>query len=201
MRRILGYMLLLMICAYPVWSAVTSGDIEPAAYSTKTTLDVNLSVRFNQTAGVADTTWLLKVYNRSSSTGAYGIYNDTGHIIRNNSFWNLTSTFTEGRHWIFFNATNVSGGATASSTRIIEVDLSYYMISIGSYETINMSLDTGHINTTGKVKAYSIVVENTSTTLGNCDSSETGEIRFNSSSGTGSDNFIGCNGTGWVTLG
>lgn len=123
-------------------------------YSEK--LDINISgginasgfsyLTVNQTETINVT-----ILNKSSSAGAYGILESSLPLTINASnnmteyFWNFTANFTNERHWIKLNFTNVSRaddgsfGGALTAERIVQIDIARDILDIGYY---NLSFTT-----------------------------------------------------------
>ena len=149
----------------------------PAAFSYQETLLVNISGSINAsgfpflnnpstTSGgnyTVDVVNITILNHSGSSTDAYGILaaslplliNATNDTTFSAVFWNFSATLTNERHWIKLNFTNVSRnddgsfGGALSAERIIQIDVSGNILNVGGFDTINLSLDTGDINTSG----------------------------------------------------
>jgi len=173
-----GILLLMMISA----GAFTYNQISaPASYSTSASASINISGGINITAfpyltgraagengtyaNVSNHTIGVRILNKSSSSGTYGILASSAALTVNahnssgntNNFWNFTATLKEGRNWIRLNFTNVSrndaGGFGGSITDevIIDIDTELYRITLKPFSKINFSLDTGDINISGNL--------------------------------------------------
>lgn len=142
--------------------AYSSNEITaPAAYSTSSTLTVNVSGGINASSYdgiVGGSVVNVTILNKSSSSGAYGILAASLSLTCNASngsldyFWNYTATFTEGRQWIKLNFTNVSFNnnvGSLSAERIVQIDLDATMLSLYGGK-INFT-DTGNINISGTI--------------------------------------------------
>ncbi len=198
MRKIIiGVMFLLLVSL--VIGATSMTTNKPSAYSTYTTTDINVSVLFSQTTN-GEVEWNITLFNKSSLAGSYGanVPSGTNLTIQNNSFWNYTVSLNDDtRHWIFARIINATGGTVDSTPRIIDIDTGFLVFSVGQYGAINMTLNTGDINTSGIVTAQALRVRN-GTRLGSyelCTAANEGTINYNSSIG-----FIGCTAQGWKSL-
>ena len=154
-------------------AAFTTNEITaPSAYQTYNTLTVNISgglnvsafsflTARNTSANFTQHVINITILNKSSSSGAYGILDSSLSLTINATnrtpdvFWNFTATLTEGRHWIRLNFTNVSRaddgsfGGSLSAERIVDIDLEAYVLTIGQFDKINFSLDSGNITIAG----------------------------------------------------
>ncbi len=181
---ILMFLLFTTLVGATVFNAV----YVPSTYSTFTSTGINFSMAVNQSAGVEDYTWNISIWNKSSSDGSYSRLFDG--IIKNNTFWNKTVTLKDNdRHWVYMSVANVSGGAVNSSTRIIDIDTNYYNLEIGNFGKVNISLDTGRIDT-----SYGVRIGGELSSV-DCGASTRGLIIYNATNG-----FIGCTGNGWKSL-
>ena len=204
MKKIFLYFVIGLMMLVMTMAATFQNFKVPAAYTTLTSRSANISSEFNQTTN-SQTTWNMTIYNKSSSSGAYGVLSNV-NIIRNATFWNYTATLADkNRHWIYLNITNVTGGPIISSARIIDTDSGYNVLNVGSFGAVNISLDTGDINISGIFRSDSALQLKNGTrevTIGGlpCDSTTTemhGVIIYNGSLNGG---FFGCTNNGWKNL-
>lgn len=208
MRKILATLLTFLICAFTVSGYTTYLFAAPAEYLTSTSTGINFSGQINSSgvAGLDEGEVVnVTVMNKSSSSGSYGFLDATASSVVNASgelwedeFWNITATLTEERHWIKLNFTNSTEGGTVTSEAIIDIDTDYYVLTVGQFDKINLSLDTGHINTTGIVAAAAFRLANDNHTNVSvvCDADRYGMIRYNSTV----PYFFGCTPDGWLNF-
>ena len=218
LKSIISVIMVILLSVFVIGFSVNEIS-KPLAYSTSTSLKVNVSGGFNAsgiTGLQANDTINVTILNKSSLSGAYGIYNGTGDTIGglhgyiinasgetagSHRFWNKTITLTEERHWIRLNCTNCTSGGSLTSERIIDIDIDYNVYQLGRFDTLNFSLDTGNFNTSGTISAPVFKFQNASADDGSCDFAKTGELIWN---GTTSENPVGrlliCNGANWYEI-
>lgn len=213
LKSLLTALIVLVLCMASVFGYGTYSAEAPSNYAIKTTTSINFSLRINASSAtldlLSDATGLtnVTVLNRTGRTGAWAILNPNGLVINstngsayNTDNWgNITSTLKEGRTYWRFNLTNATAGGFVTQTRTLDIDLDYYLLVIGNYDKINISLDTGNLNTSGMIRADRIDLANSTTESDTCNSGTAGEIRFNNSD-SGTPKFIGCDGTTWTAL-
>ncbi len=162
--KIMLYLFMVIVGMFSVTAYSINEILAPTAYSTQVTLTINVSGGVNSSGitGLNEEDVVnVTILNKSSTSGAYGVYNVGGiyGYLTNASgpivdhFWNQTITLTEERQWIILNFTNATAGGSLTSEVIIDIDLNYFMLEIGQFGAVNISMDTGHINTTGLVLA------------------------------------------------
>jgi len=173
MKKLIAFIIALLTIAFA--SAFTYNQITaPAEFYTSSSLEVNISGGINisafpylKTTGNNATSHVINVtiLNKSSSSGSYGILANSLSLTINASnyteqkFWNYTATLTEGYNWIRLNFTNVSRnddgsfGGSLTAERIVNVDTKAFMITVGQFDTINISTKEGDINISGKYKS------------------------------------------------
>lgn len=150
-----AFMILILLVASLAIAVTNFSDRRPSSYTTLTSTSVNFSVTFNQSdSGNSETHWLLTLYNstnRSSDRNWTQLFQAN---ISNNTMWNVTLVMdNKVRHWWYVNVSNITGGAVISDIRIFEVDTKFLNFGIGPFGAINITLNTGDINTSGKIFA------------------------------------------------
>lgn len=176
--KIISHILVLLTLIFSVSAFLTTEINAPTKFSYQEVLTVNVSAVINvsgfpflSSTGFEGTDFNITrhiinvtILNHSgSSTDAYGIL-DSSLILTVNAtndtsapamFWNFTATLTNERQWIKVNFTNVSRaddgtfGGALTAERIIQIDVKGNIINVGGFDTVNISLDTGAINTSG----------------------------------------------------
>ena len=187
------YFLLISVLIISSVIAITNFELrEPSEFTTFTSTSVNFSTIFNQT-NINANLFQIDIYNTSEPepTRNYTVLFSAN--ITNATFWNTTITFANNKRvWYFFNVTNGSStrGQVLSDVFIFDVDSSFLTFRFGGFDTINFTLDKGHIAVTGNLSGNAVQVKNTTQDiLGTCDVVSAGIIRFN---GTAINNrFIG----------
>lgn len=168
---------------------------KPTAYSTSTTVTVNISGGVNASgiSGLTENATVnVTILNKSSSAGAYGRYfvdaGIDGHKINSSGditdyFWNYTVTLNDNeRHWIRLNFTNATAGGSLSSVRIIDIDTRYYVLDI----EVQLNADSLRLGNVSNLYNDE-----------DCDGSTYGTIIYNAST---PGYFFGCTPDGWVNL-
>jgi|TARA_Y100000310_G_C20531484_1_gene738683 hypothetical protein len=139
---------LLMLSIFAVFVSGTMTQTLPAQYSTETSKVINFTFNVTNTAN-GDTRWNVTVWNKSSSSGAYGLLFYTN--LSNSS--SLDKGFTmanEDRVWWKVNTTNGTSGVNYNSgVRLFDVDVGYNTITVGAQDKINLSVDVGNITIAG----------------------------------------------------
>ena len=142
----------------------TTPSITVASHSTSTTTEINVSCGINASGiiGLIENDSVnINILNKSSLSGAFGIYNTSGdpdinHTYSNASgdinhgFWNHTVSFPEGIYWLGCNFTNATSGGLVTNVTVIEIDVDYNIITIGQ-DVFNISSDTGNLNISGSL--------------------------------------------------
>lgn len=161
-KLMIGFFII-VLTTLAVIAATSYNFRAPSEFTTLTSTSVNFSTVFNQTNNDA-TVFNITIYNSSNDNPSrnYSKFTDSGNItisrvILNGTFWNLTNyTLKDNtRHWIFFNITNGSStrGPILSDVTIFDIDTRFLVFNLGGLDKINFSIDTGDINTSGRIFA------------------------------------------------
>ena len=130
---------LLILLIGVVYGTRTLNYNTPGAYSTSISTDVNVSFTFSQTDDSnSETTFNATIYNKSSSSGSYGILVTDMNLINGTQNSTIVTLVDGDRHWLYINVSNVTGGPTISSERIIDVDTQYLLYQLGNFDTLNL---------------------------------------------------------------
>ncbi len=174
-------------------TGTTDSDYYPSDLAT-----INFTLHINDTnADMNHSTYNCSLYTRMNNTASYTV-NMSGIVITNNTNHNGTTvTFNDGdRAWWHWGCEdNYSRAIFNTSSRIIDIDLVYYTLSLGATKTINLSLDIGEIVIKGGITVANITLRNETFTTA-CDATENGVMRYNASD----HHAYICNSSSWKAL-
>ncbi len=177
-KLLISFLLSLLLVLSIVYGALNY--VTPTAYSTSVTTKVNVSLWFNQTIN-SEVTYNLTIYNRSSSSGAYGYLNSTT-IQNGTKYANYVVLKDDERSWLYLNVTNNTGGPTISSVRIIDVDTRYNVMEV----EVQLNMDSLRLGNVSNLFNDEV-----------CGGLTFGTIIYNHST---PGYFFGCTPDGWINL-
>ena len=196
----IGLMILAM--SFVVIAATQLDQRRPTEFTTLTSESVVFNISFNQTDS-SHLTFNVTLYNSTTSATA-NFSSVTGGMsgkIVNGSVWEVNVTMPTGiRVWWYVNITNGSGTSSdvpvISGVKLFDVDTAFLKFKLGSFDTLNFTLNTGDVDFANNITSNVIRLRNvTGARFGasSCTAGRAGEISYN---GT----FIGCDGTSWIKL-
>lgn len=183
-KNILEFLILMLIVAGSVFAGLTAPGYNPAPSdgTVLTSTSVNFSGRINNTNNAA-ALFNLKIMNSSSKNGNYSLLYEllvpNGTTAATETFWNVSNaTMVNGkRHYVFYNFTNATTNGLVTSKVTFNIDVNYFKLIFGSQGKINMSLDTGDINTSGMVRMKNFSLRDPDGTWKTCGMNQTGLIQ------------------------
>ena len=150
MKKMFGYFAVLMLLMGITIAALNVDNRRPSQYTTLTSTTVNYTWVFNNTNN-NENHFAATVYNKTSATGAYNIILRAN--ITNGTIWNMTRVMSDDtRFWWYVNVTNVTGGPTTSDVKIFDIDTDFLKLVVGTYNKINITLDSGRIDTDAGIR-------------------------------------------------
>ena len=158
-NRLLLLVLVALVCSYTIGAIGTFENLAPSGvtqenYAILATSAVNFSFNLNVT-GIplnAGNTLNCTVYNRSSFNSNFSkLFPELN--VTNATFVNVTNfTLAEGRTYWYWNCSTTNASISdngvhnqsfLSTERIVDIDLDYYTLTLGTDPVINFSLDKG----------------------------------------------------------